>query len=176
MFCAFKDKSAWQPTPDGYKTYERSPGGSADTGTNTGNLDQESSSSGEIQPDNKTIKCPPNGNFCYTYWEIDPLNKDKPNIVKQGGCRFFNFFVFLSVIGASARKLLFWAPGAPHNFWYGTHWPNSESLHIVMALTLQAKKGLWTIWTPKMGSQRDFCGTKMHGPLSGWNPELWFCD
>ena len=48
-------------------------------------LDNEPGGFGEILPDNKTIKCPENKDFCYSLWLADPTDRTKVHtILKQG--------------------------------------------------------------------------------------------
>ncbi|XP_041371849.1 uncharacterized protein LOC121385295 [Gigantopelta aegis] len=39
---------------------------------------------GEVLPNNRTIRCMEDNNFCFTFWTVDPANSTKKTIAKQG--------------------------------------------------------------------------------------------
>lgn len=55
---------------------------------------RDSEGNGEIFKENNTMRCLQNKKVCFSLWRVDPNNKDKQEIIKQGAFICFTSFSY----------------------------------------------------------------------------------
>ena len=68
---------------------------------------------GEVLPNNRTIRCTEDNNFCFTFWTVDQSNATKKTVVKQG-----NFHDVLFIVSEISVKFFFLKMEQDVALWY----------------------------------------------------------